>query len=407
VVSVRAPAAVAVTAVAWAVSLGGILAMAVIFGLTANGSIPPGPDSGWLVMLLLLLMHAPIAVVGALLVSRVPANAVGWLLWTAALLLAVSAVGQAYPAWAMTQGGPSTPATLLAWTASWSLQLFYALVIAFLALLFPTGRIPSPRWRPVLALAVLFTASSAIIEALAPGPLAATYPVPNPLGLEALPTAADGVGVARGLAILVIAAASVLAQVTRFRAGDPVQRQQVKWFGAVAIAIAVLVAVATVLPDEELANWIWALALMMLAALPISIGVAVLRYRLYDIDRIVSRTISWAVVTGLLACVFAGGVLILQAALAGLTQGQTVAVAGSTLLAFALFQPLRSRVQRAVDRRFDRARYDALLTADAFSARVRSEVDLGALRRGLIETVDGAVHPIGAALWLRGGGGSR
>jgi hypothetical protein len=141
--------------------------------------------------------------------------------------------------------------------------------------------------------------------------------------------------------------------------------------------------------------------------IPAATTLAILRYRLFDIDRVVSRTIAWAIVTGILVLVFAGGVVAIQAALAGFTQGQTLAVAASTLIAFALLQPLGRRVQRAVDRRFDRARYDAQRTADAFAARLRSEVDLGSLRGALLATTDGAVHPEAAAVWLRTTRGSR
>jgi hypothetical protein len=136
-------------------------------------------------------------------------------------------------------------------------------------------------------------------------------------------------------------------------------------------------------------------------ALPIAIAIAILRYRLYEIDRIVSRTIGWTIVTGLLAIVFVGLVVILQAALASVTGENTIAVAGSTLVALALFGPLRRRVQRAVDRRFDRARYDGQTTTDVFADRVRNEVDLVTLRDALVATAADAVRPAGAGLWLR------
>ncbi len=132
-----------------------------------------------------------------------------------------------------------------------------------------------------------------------------------------------------------------------------------------------------------------------------AIGIAILRYHLYDIDRIISRTVSWAVITAMLVAVFVGGVLGLQAALAGVTQAQTLAVAASTLLAFALFQPIRGRVQRAVDRRFDRARYDSQRTVDAFADRLRSNVDLESLGTSLSATAADAVRPTSAWVWLR------
>ena len=147
--------------------------------------------------------------------------------------------------------------------------------------------------------------------------------------------------------------------------------------------------------------------LLALAFLPIAIGIAVLRYRLYDIDRLISRTIGWAIVTGIVAAVFVGVVIALQALLAGVTQGETLAVAASTLLAFALFMPLRGRVQRAVDRRFDRARYDGEQLVGAFAERLRDEVDLETIRAEVPATVDAAVRPATVGLWLRERAGAR
>ena len=162
---------------------------------------------------------------------------------------------------------------------------------------------------------------------------------------------------------------------------------------------------AIVLPSTALGDIAWSVGFIGLIALPIAIGIAILRYRLYDIDRLISRTIGWAMVTGLLVALFAGLVVVLQAPLAPLTKENTIAVAASTLVAFALFQPLRRRVQRAVDRRFDRARYDGQRTVDAFAERLRNEVDLGTLRGALVATAEGAVRPTGAGLWLRPRGG--
>ena len=197
---------------------------------------------------------------------------------------------------------------------------------------------------------------------------------------------------------------------SRFRHGSPVERQQIKWLlaaaliGAIAFPVAFLAAI--VLPSTVLGDMAWSVGFIGLIALPIAIGIAILRYHLYEIDRLISRTIGWAVITGLLVALFAGLVVVLQAALAPLTKESTIAVAASTLVAFALFQPLRRRVQRAVDRRFDRARYDGQRTVDCFAERVRNEVDLGTLRSALVATAEGAVRPTGAQLWLRSRGGS-
>jgi hypothetical protein len=206
------------------------------------------------------------------------------------------------------------------------------------------------------------------------------------------------------VAAVVCFGAGVIAVGLRFRRGNRVERQQIKWLLTVASAGAAVLPLSFVASDpanpmlgELLAN----LSVLILFALPLVVAAAVLRYRLYDIDRIISRTIGWAIVTTALLGAFAGAVLVLQAALAGVTQGQTLAVAGSTLLAFALFQPLRRRVQGAVDHRFDRARYDAQQTVDAFAERLRSEVNLETVRLDLVTTTIRAVRPDSSAVWLR------
>ena len=135
---------------------------------------------------------------------------------------------------------------------------------------------------------------------------------------------------------------------------------------------------------------------------PVAIGIAILKRHLYEIDRLISRTLSWAIITAVLLAVFAGGVIALQAALAGFTQYATLAVAGSTIATFALFQPLRKRVQRMVDRRFDRARFDAELTSTAFAVRMRGQVDIDAVATDLLDTIDDSIRPAERAVWLRG-----
>ena len=183
----------------------------------------------------------------------------------------------------------------------------------------------------------------------------------------------------------------------RFRRSGAVERQQVKWFllANAAFLVTLVIAFAT------FSDAAFVLALVAAAGIPIAAGIAILRYRLWDIDRIVSRTVSWAVITAALVAVFVGGVLALQAVLAQVTQAPTLAVAASTLFAFALFQPLRRRVQRVVDRRFDRARIDAERTAQGFGARLRDEVAIDAIAADLRTTIDRSVRPSTQGLWLR------
>ncbi|OGO56934.1 MAG: hypothetical protein A2Z32_00995 [Chloroflexi bacterium RBG_16_69_14] len=189
----------------------------------------------------------------------------------------------------------------------------------------------------------------------------------------------------------------------RFRRGDPVQRQQVKWLLADAGVAAIFFPLAMVFgqSDSLLVVAFWLIGFLAYLALPIAIGIAILRYHLYEIDRIVSRTIGYLIVTVTLAVVFAGAILTFQAVLAPLTGGNSVSVAASTLVAAALFQPLRRRVQTVVDRRFNRTRYDAERTVAAFEAQLRDEVDLESLGADVLRVVAQTVAPTTAGLWIR------
>jgi len=222
--------------------------------------------------------------------------------------------------------------------------------------------------------------------------------LPNPMAIS--PEATDVSEFLTGATTLIsggLVVAGVVAVVQRFRRSHAAERQQMKWFLA---AVALLASTMVVLAAAQNV-WTWNLTMAALAFVPIAIGIAILRYRLYEIDRLISRTIGWALVTGVLAAVFVGVVIALQALLAGFTQGETLAVAGSTLLAFALFQPVRRRIQVAVDRRFDRARYDGQQLVDTFGERLRDEVDLETIRAEVPATVDAAVRPATVGLWLR------
>jgi hypothetical protein len=205
--------------------------------------------------------------------------------------------------------------------------------------------------------------------------------------------------------VMVVVIAGSVSLVVRVRRAVGTERQQLRWiaasFAVLMAAVVSGVALSLLVPGAG-DGPAWFPAIFALPTVPIAIGIAVLRYRLYEIDRIISRTIAWAVVTGVLGAVFVGVVIALQAALSEVTQGQTLAVAASTLVACALFQPVRGRVQSAVDRRFDRARYDGRRTVDAFAEHLRDEVDLARLSGAVLVTADEAVRPAAAGLWLRG-----
>ena len=215
--------------------------------------------------------------------------------------------------------------------------------------------------------------------------------------LEAVAPLGESLGAIALMASLVLA---LVAVAIRYRRSGVAGREQMKWF----VAANVLFAVLLFLGFADGATEPTAFDVLGVASLslpPIAVGIAILRYRLYEIDRLISRTLSYAAVTITLALVFIGGVLGLQAVLDPLTGGNTVAVAASTLIVAALFQPLRRRIQRIIDRRFNRARFDAQVTVDAFAVQLRDEVDLDRLRMALVATADDAVRPLHASLWLR------
>ena len=339
-------------------------------------------------------------VVGALLTVRVPDNRIGpMILWSAVLQTTAIALGT----WAVIgQQAGGVPPELLALGAIAN-DLGYTLpivvVLILIPLIFPDGRLLSPAWRWVVGLAVVATSASTLSELLGPTPLGSGE-LPNPFYVPGLESVTKLLGAFASWSSLIGFGAALLAVVIRYRRGDAVRRQQLKWLIPVAVVAGIAFPIAFIAPIQAVGDIAFAIGLLSLLAFPVAIAIAVLRYRLYEIDRIISRTIGWAIISGVLAGVFAAIVVGLEAVLADQTQGQTLAVAASTLAAFALFQPVRRRVQGAVDRRFDRARYDAQRTADEFAERFRDEVELDVLTAELERTVQNAIRPSVAVLWL-------
>ena len=354
-------------------------------------------DGGLAAVILYLLGLASFAAVGAVLITRVPENPIGALLLGAGTVLVIAIVIGTYSNVGTAQV-PPWPGSEIARIVG-DIVFVYPFVIAFIGvpLLFPDGRLSSPRFRWVVAITITgmaaWTASGFLFDA--------SGQPRNAVG-DVLAPAASALQQLFFLSVLVGFGGAVIAVSQRYRRGGRVQRQQVKWLAADVALAAILLPPAVLLTDvnPELASTLSGLAIIAMFALPVVIGIAILRYRLYELDRIVSRTLGWAIVTVLLAGVLVGGIVVLQAVVEPFTNENTIAVAASTLIAFALFQPIRRRVQRAVDHRFDRARYDGQLTADAFAEHLRSDVDLGSLRSSLAATADRAVRPAGAAVWL-------
>jgi hypothetical protein len=234
--------------------------------------------------------------------------------------------------------------------------------------------------------------------ALAPGPLSGAPWIKNPFGVDAEPTLEllTNVGNFLAIPVFLMGLASFLL---RARRAGPVERQQLKWFGFTS-AVAVTALLLSLVSAGRLSDFFWMIALVSIGVLPIAIGVAILRYRLWDIDRIVSRTIAYAVLTILLAALFGLSVVVLEGALASVTAGDTIVVAVSTLAVASAFQPLRRRVQRVVDRRFDRSTVDHAALAAAFGGRLRDQVDLDAVIAELTRAVQAGTAPTTAAVWI-------
>jgi hypothetical protein len=284
-----------------------------------------------------------------------------------------------------------------------------ALIAGWIPMVFPTGGLPGRRWRVPVALLVILSGIGIAAMAVRPGRLSAENALTNPFGIDGWPTFlqpfVDELPLELG-ALLALAAAAVIA---RYRHGDRIERLQVRWLVS-AVTVCVVGFAGTGVAHElggmgspiMMSSTLVGYAGILL--MPIAIGIAVLRYRLFEIDRIISRTIGWAIVTGVLLAVFAGMVVGLQAILSNITQGETVAVAASTLVAFFLFQPLRHRVQSVVDRRFNREGYDAERTATDFADHLRDQVELATLGADVAGVVDRALRPRAVGVWIRPSG---
>ena len=336
--------------------------------------------------------------VGALLTSRRPGHPVGWILAVTGLVEAADFATFEYGLAA--SAGRSLPGSAYAgWVQLWIWVPFFTLVAVYLVLLFPDGHVPSPRWRPVGWLAGGFAVIAIAGLAFSPGSDRPNLPgLSNPFGVA--PAAVPIDAAVTGLAGLVgCAVLAVWSLVARRRRSTATERQQIKWlaWSGCLVAVALVPAVTLSLTPGTTARLASAALFAAVLAMPAAVGVAVLRYRLYDIDRVISRTVAYAILTGVLAGVYAGLVLLATGVFGVRTP---VAVAASTLAAAALFSPVRRRVQNAVDRRFNRARYDAGQTVAAFAAQLKDAVDLDSVRDDLAAVVQKALEPAHVSVWI-------
>lgn len=357
-----------------------------------------------------------LSLVGGVIEWRRPGHAIGRLMMLAGPLYAIASAG-----WTTLNLLEPLIEPMAYQVFSWIVLLLswsgMALIIGWIPLLFPTGHLPGPRWRAPAALTVTLLGVGLFGLALRPGVFGGSD-LENPFGVEWWPVILQPFVDAIPLAVLATLLLGVAGVITRYRRGDRIIRLQIRWFvTAVALiplsGVAILIEVALRSKDSaggagsDAPNGLVfvMVSYAVVLALPIAIGIAVTRYRLYEIDRLISRTIGWTLVTGVLLAVFGGTVIGLQAILDRVMQGQTLAVAASTLIAFALFQPIRRRVQTAVDHRFDRARYDGERTAASFAERRRDQVDLSELEADIAGTVGSALRPKSFGLWIRPGRG--
>jgi hypothetical protein len=331
-----------------------------------------------------------VALLGALIASRRPANPIGWLMSLAALLLGVFSFAQQYAPLAVAEGLPGVP--LASWLATWTNLPGISLTINTVFQLFPDGRLPSRRWRPVAWL----TAAATVV----PGALLAVrgWPVRGPaLALQTFDHPAVAPVFEIGfLVVLALSVVSLAALVARFRRSRGLERQQIKWF-----AYGAMVGVPLGLP-AQVPVWGPILELLQPPLIFAGFGIGMFRYRLYDVDRLLNRTLVYGLLTAALAAAYAVSVLVLGPLASG-GRSSSLVVAATTLVVAAAFQPLRRAIQRAVDRRFNRRHYDAAATIEAFAVRLRQQVDADALTAELLAVVDQTVQPTRASLWLRPG----
>jgi hypothetical protein len=391
-----APPGGATVRLAWSVAAAALLlvaAGAALRPLAAPGAVYPYWGE--------ILVNAPaLATLGALLAVRRPRHPVGWLFAGVGLAQALQLVAGNYAMAALADR--RLPAGAVAAVAAEQLRIAGLGALVAVLLLFPTGRLPSPRWKALAWLGGLGLLASMAREGLAPGHGEQLFGHENPFGLAGAPALLQLLGLLEELFYLA-ALAAIGSLVVRLRRARGVERQQLKWFVYAAVmALVVLFAASLLLPDlmerGPLGSVLWGAVPVSLAA---AVALAVLRYRLYEIDRLVNRTLVYGLLTALLAVVYTAGVFLPGRLLDPGGDRSQLAVAAATLAVAALFGPARRRIQAAVDRRFDRARYDAARTVERFSARLRDQVDLDTLAAELLAVVDRTVQPRGAWLWLR------
>lgn len=385
---------VAITAFGVSCTIGGLTLLALSW--TA-----PVPDS-WGFRGFTTIFATGFGGAGANLAYRRPKNRIGWVLLFSGTMSAIQILAEEYAIFGVI--GRETPlrgAVFAGWMESWIWLVGVAPIVTFALLLFPTGSLISPRWRTVGWLTVIDGAIGVFCLAFAAGPMNNAPFIDNPYPLLAHDVG-QPIWFGAFVGVMLLAVASAASQVVRYRRATGIERQQMKWLaleaGVLAVTTVITAFAQIFAPDVKVLQVIFILSI---ALMPPAIAIAVLRYRLYDIDVLINRALVYGATTAAIGAAFFIGIVVLQSALRPITGGSQLAVAASTLLCFALFQPVRRRVRSTVDQRFYRARYDAARTLDRFTSDLAGEVDLTAVRTSLIDAVGETVQPTHASVWLR------
>jgi hypothetical protein len=399
---------------AWSLCGASLLGLGALFvlGATNPESVNQLDDEPGVVISVALFVAA-FSVMGGLVGSRQPRNAVGWIMLSAALFYSLAGLtGLVAERLLLEPGRVSQMGLALGWVSGWAWMVGAGPSASLLFLLFPSGRLVSLRWRWVLWVAAAGIALIVASIMLRPGQLDFTTAkicaeeCRNPTGIAGAKTVVDVLGSVGGALFICAVIASVMSLFVRYRRAGVGERLQLKWLMYTVVFVLLALVASMVIEQlgggsEQASNLSNLVVTGALSTIPIAIGVAVLRYRLYDIDLVINRTLVYGSLTTILSLTYFGAVALLQQLLSPVTGRSELAVAGSTLAVAALFRPLRSRVQRFIDRRFYRRKYDAARSLEDFSARLREQTDLESLRSDLLLVVNETIQPRNVSLWLR------
>jgi hypothetical protein len=401
---------------AWSLAALALLlcAASIVFAVATRSVQPPsnwgtGGDS---TVLIFVLPFLAFPLVGALIASNRPENPIGWICLAVGIIWMIMLISTAYGVYGLVVRPGSVPfPAAIGSLGEWIWAPAIGLFGIYLILLFPDGRLPSRRWRPLAWLSGVAIVLVSAGSALTPGPLEGLPMIRNPFGLEKHPWVADAT-LSLTLLLPLCMLASAVSLVLRFLRSKGEEREQIKWLAFAALILGLgfssYVIPGNILPDDAGgADPLWQNLLedavtLSFAGIPVAVGIAILRYRLYEIDIIINRALVYVPLTAMLVLFYLGGVVSLQGAFRALTgQGSQLAIVASTLAIAALFNPLRRRIQSFIDRRFYRRKYDARKTLEAFSVKLRDETDLEALNNDLVGVVRETMQPAHVSLWLR------